>query len=125
MRRERGDEVNVQIQTGRTAGPAAWEGELAAFAKALGHPARVRILRVLLARETCFCGELVQLLPLAQATVSEHLRVLKDAGLVRGEIEGPRVCYCVDREQLSRLLALVESLLEEAVKPAEGVEDGC
>ncbi|HLB04010.1 MAG TPA: metalloregulator ArsR/SmtB family transcription factor [Gaiellaceae bacterium] len=117
--------MNVQIQTGRTAGAAAWEGDLAAFAKALGHPARVRILRVLLARETCFCGELVQLLPLAQATVSEHLRVLKDAGLVRGEIEGPRVCYCVDREQLSRLLALVESLLEEAVKPAEGVEDGC
>ena len=68
--------------------------ELALLAKALGHPTRVQILRVLLARESCLCGEIVDRLPLAQATVSQHLKVLKDTGLIQGEIDGPRTCYC-------------------------------
>jgi ArsR family transcriptional regulator len=95
------------------------EGELALLAKALGHPARVRILRLLLASETCFCGQIVSVLPLAQATVSQHLKVLKDAGLVRGEIEGPRTCYCADRERLARLGELISGLLAGAVDVAE------
>jgi ArsR family transcriptional regulator, arsenate/arsenite/antimonite-responsive transcriptional repressor len=89
----------------------AADAELAALAKALGHPARVAILRMLLGREACFCGEIVEHLPLAQATVSQHLRVLKDAGLIRGEIEGARVCYCVDRPALERAQALLATLV--------------
>jgi ArsR family transcriptional regulator len=83
---------------------------LAAFAKALGHPVRVRILRLLLARETCYCGQLVDELPLAQATVSQHLKVLREAGLIVGETEGPRVCYWASRERLAHLTGLVAGL---------------
>ena len=74
--------------------------ELAAMCKALAHPARVAILELLIERDSCVCGDIVEVLPLAQSTVSEHLRVLKEAGFIRGEIDGPRVCYCADREAL-------------------------
>lgn len=90
-------------------GPAADE-ELAALAKALGHPARVQIMRLLARREACICGDIVDELSLAQSTVSQHLKVLKGAGLIRGEIDGPRVCYCVEPRALRRLKALVGSL---------------
>lgn len=90
-------------------GPEADE-ELAVLAKAVGHPARVLILRLLVRREACVCGDIVDELPLAQSTVSQHLKVLKEAGLVRGEIDGPRVCYCVEPRGLRRLKALVGSL---------------
>lgn len=84
--------------------------ELAAFAKALGHPARVRILRLLSRRTTCICGDIVEELDLAQSTVSQHLQVLKEAGLIRGEVDGPRVCYCAEPRALRRVRALVGSL---------------
>jgi ArsR family transcriptional regulator len=84
--------------------------ELALLAKAVGHPARVQILRLLVRRDACICGDIVDELPLAQSTVSQHLKVLKDAGLVRGEIDGPRVCYCIEPRTLRRLKALVGSL---------------
>jgi ArsR family transcriptional regulator len=84
--------------------------ELATLAKALGHPARVQIMRLLVRREACICGDIVDELPLAQSTVSQHLKVLKEAGLIRGEIDGPRVCYCVEPRALRRLKALVGSL---------------
>lgn len=87
-------------------GPAADE-ELALLAKAVGHPARVQILRLLARRESCVCGEIVDEFALAQSTVSQHLKILKDAGLIRGEVDGPRVCYCVDAHTLRRLKALV------------------
>jgi ArsR family transcriptional regulator, arsenate/arsenite/antimonite-responsive transcriptional repressor len=90
-------------------GTAADE-ELAALTKAVGHPARVQILRLLVRRESCICGDIVDELPLAQSTVSQHLKVLKEAGLIRGEIDGPRVCYCVEPHALRRLKALVASL---------------
>jgi len=90
-------------------GPKADE-ELAVLAKALGHPARVQIVRLLVRREACICGDIVDELPLAQSTVSQHLKVLKDAGLIRGDIDGPRVCYCVEPRTLRRLKALVGSL---------------
>lgn len=84
--------------------------ELAALAKAVGHPARVQILRLLSRRASCVCGEIVDELPLAQSTVSQHLKVLKDAGLIRGEIDGPRTCYCLEPRTMRRLKALVGGL---------------
>ena len=90
--------------------------ELALLAKAVGHPARVRILRLLLTREACYCGDLVDELPLAQATVSQHLKVLKEAGLIVGEIEGLRTCYWASRERLAELDALLGEMLAEAVE---------
>jgi ArsR family transcriptional regulator len=84
--------------------------ELAVLTKAVGHPARVAILRLLVRREACVCGDIVDELPLAQSTVSQHLKVLKEAGLIRGDIDGPRVCYCVEPHALRRLKALVGSL---------------
>jgi DNA-binding transcriptional ArsR family regulator len=72
------------------------EQQLAAIAKALGHPARVAILQLLVQRRACVCGELVLELPISQSTVSQHLKELKAAGLVQGEVDGPRVCYCID-----------------------------
>ena len=92
------------------------EHEVAVLAKALGHPARVRIMRLLLARDACYCGQLVDELSLAQATVSQHLKMLKDAGLVVGEIEGLRTCYWASRERLAELHDLVGDLLDEAVE---------
>lgn len=91
------------------------EIELALLAKALAHPTRVRILRILLAREGCYCGQLVDELPLAQATVSQHLKVLKDAGLIYGEIDGPRVCYCANGERLARLAELARGIAGPAL----------
>ena len=84
--------------------------ELAALAKALGHPARVQIVRFLLDRDACMCGDIVEHLPLAQSTVSQHLKRLKEAGLIRGTIDGPRVCYCVETAVLDRLKELVYGL---------------
>ncbi len=90
------------------------EGEanelLARLAKALGHPARVAIMRLLLRRTSCVCGEIVDELPLAQSTVSQHLKQLKEAGLIRGEVDGPRVCYCVEPGMVAALKALVAGL---------------
>ena len=76
---------------------------LAAMAKAVGHPARLAILRLLAHRETCVTGDVVAELPLAQSTVSEHLRILREAGLIQGEIEGPRTRYCVNATGLAVL----------------------
>lgn len=90
-------------------GDAADE-ELASLAKALGHPARVKILRLLTRDNSCICGEIVDDLNLAQSTVSQHLKMLKEAGLIRGEIDGPRTCYCIEPHALRRLRALIGSL---------------
>jgi ArsR family transcriptional regulator len=83
------------------------DADLARMAKALGHPARVAILRLLLARTECVCGEIVHELPLAQSTISQHLKVLKEAGLIQGEVDGPRICYCVNRTVLAQLKAMI------------------
>lgn len=84
--------------------------QLAELARALSHPARVAIVRHLARSGTCICGQLVDVLPLAQATVSQHLKVLKQAGLVQGEVDGPRTCYCVNPETVRRFQTLVASL---------------
>lgn len=72
--------------------------QLARFAKALGHPARITIMEFLASQESCFFGDIHDELPIAKATVSQHLKELKDAGLIQGEIEPPKVRYCIDRE---------------------------
>ena len=92
---------------GTGATPNASDVELARLAKALGHPARVAIVRMLAEDGECVCGVIVDRLPLAQATVSQHLKVLKEAGMIQGEIDPPRVCYCIDPEALKRLQTLV------------------
>jgi len=88
------------------------DGEVVAFAKALAHPARVAILRTLATR-SCVCGEIVEVLPLAQATVSQHLKVLRTAGLVSGTVDGPRSCYALDREGVERARSLLGGMLQE------------
>jgi DNA-binding transcriptional ArsR family regulator len=91
---------------------------LAMRLKALAHPARLRILDVLAARGTCVCGEIVDVLPLAQATVSQHLKILKETGLLQGTIEGPRSCYCLDAAALGELRRGLDARLGR-------LEDGC
>jgi ArsR family transcriptional regulator len=87
-------------------GPDADE-ELAKLSKAIGHPTRVRILRMLSRKEARVCSQIVDELPLAQSTVSEHLRILKDAGLIRSSQDGPRIGYCINYDALRKLKALV------------------
>ena len=94
----------------RSATAKSADTELARLAKALGHAARVAIVRMLAEGGECVCGEIVSRLPLAQATVSQHLKVLKDAGLIHGEIDPPRVCYCINPEKIERLKGLVSKL---------------
>ena len=84
--------------------------QLARLAKAIAHPARVSIIRLLVRREGCIVGDIVDELPLAQSTVSQHLKLLKEAGLIRGDVDGPRVCYCIEPGAVALLKALVEGL---------------
>jgi ArsR family transcriptional regulator len=83
---------------------------VAKLAWALAHPARVRIVRLLIDRAACVCGEIVDELPLAQSTVSQHLKILKESGLVFGEVDGPNVCYCINPEALQELKSLISKL---------------
>ena len=76
---------------------------LAAACKALAHPARLAILQTLAGRGSCICGEIVEVMPLSQATVSQHLKVLREAGLISGETDGPRSCYCINAETMGAL----------------------
>jgi ArsR family transcriptional regulator, arsenate/arsenite/antimonite-responsive transcriptional repressor len=85
--------------------------------KALGHPARLAILRVLAARGTCVCGEVVKVMPLSQATVSQHLKVLKDAGLICGRIDGKNSCYGLDPDGIAELRAALDALLDGLAGP--------
>ncbi len=86
------------------------DAELAALAKAIGHPTRMRILRMLARKEARMCSHIVDELPLAQSTVSEHLRVLRSAGLVKANESGVRVSYCIVPSALQRLKALIQAL---------------
>lgn len=89
------------------------DDQLAEACKALAHPARIQIMRHLLAEGRCICGRLVETMPLAQSTVSQHLKVMKKAGLIEGNIEGPKTCYCVNKKTLSQLANTVGSLLTD------------
>ena|SRR5690606_35785903 len=75
------------------------DNRIAGYAKALGHPARIAILRLLIQKQECICGDIVDELPLSQSTVSQHLKELKAAGLIQGNISGAKVCYCIDEKE--------------------------
>ncbi len=86
------------------------EEQLAQFAKALGHPARVAIIVLLLKKQTCICGDIVDELPLSQSTVSQHLKELKEAGIIKGEIDGVKTCYCIDENNWSKMSLLFNKM---------------
>lgn len=89
------------------------EVELARISKALSHPARVAILKILSQKTECVCGEIVDGLPLAQATVSQHLKELKSIGIITGTIDGPKSCYCVDWTKLESMRKSIDGFLTE------------
>jgi ArsR family transcriptional regulator len=82
----------------------------AAMCKALAHPARIMIINYLQKIDRCLCGDIVDMLPLAQSTVSQHLKCLKDAGFIKGKVEGPRTCYCLDKTMLKKFSLMVDGL---------------
>jgi DNA-binding transcriptional ArsR family regulator len=86
------------------------EQDLAAFAKTLSHPARIAILKILAQRNECICGEIVEVLPLAQSTVSQHLKELKDAGLISGTVDGVKSCYCINWKLFESFKKLFDEL---------------
>lgn len=88
------------------------ENRVAKYAKALAHPARIAILKLLAGRQTCVCGDIVDELPLSQSTVSQHLKELKEAGLIKGEIEGAKVCYCIDEKEWKAAQAWLNQLFD-------------
>ncbi len=102
----------------QTSGPPDREA-FARICKALGHPARVRIVAFLLETDRCICGEIVGILPLAQSTVSQHLKLLKQSGLIKGEVEGPRTCYCIDHAVLDGFRRAAEALRRTAPRHPE------
>ncbi|MEO8473204.1 MAG: metalloregulator ArsR/SmtB family transcription factor [Chryseolinea sp.] len=88
------------------------QNDLALVAKALGHPARIAILQFLIEKKSCICGDIVEELPLSQSTVSQHLNELKKAGLIKGEIDGPSVCYCIDEKAWHKARKVIGNLFE-------------
>ena len=94
----------------KTEGFTEKQNAIALLIKALGHPARVAIIEFLLKTESCMCGDIVDELPLAQATISQHLKELKNAGLIKGNIEGNAICYCVDEKAIEKLRSYFGSI---------------
>ena len=92
------------------------EIDLADIAKALSHPARIKILKILAGMNICMCGEIVDELPLAQATVSQHLKELKRVNLIKGEIEGPKTCYCINTDSIKKAFDEIQKLFNSISK---------
>jgi DNA-binding transcriptional ArsR family regulator len=92
------------------------EVQIAKFAKALSHPARVAIIHLLLQKQSCICGDIVEDLPIAQSTVSQHLKELKESGLIKGNIDGASICYCVDTEVLQKANNVLNTLLSASAQ---------
>lgn len=88
------------------------QNDLASLTKALGHPARIAILQFLIKSKVCVCGDIVEELPLSQSTVSQHLKELKKVGLIKGDIEGPTVCYCIDERAWNKAKKMMNELFE-------------
>ena len=96
--------------------------EFAELAKAVAHPARLAILKTLAEKQACTCGEIVEVLPLAQATVSQHLKELKNIGLIRGEIDGAKSCYCIDWARLDHFIGMFGAQLTDLKKHQPNIE---
>jgi DNA-binding transcriptional ArsR family regulator len=88
------------------------DNKIAKYAKALAHPARVAILQLLVKKQACICGDIVDELPLSQSTVSQHLKELKEAGLIKGDIDGVKVCYCIDEKEWEKAKTYLNSFFE-------------
>lgn len=95
------------------------ENRIANYAKALAHPARVAILQLLIKKKACICGDIVDELPLSQSTVSQHLKELKSCGLIKGDIEGAKVCYCIDEKEWALAQKSVGALFAAFVPSGE------
>jgi len=91
-----------------------FQNKLAAMAKALGHPARIAILEQLVSKGSCVCGDLVEGLPLSQSTVSQHLKAMKEAGIIKGEVDGSHRCYCVDLKECQKLMEGIKNIFAKA-----------
>lgn len=91
-----------------------YHNKIASMAKAIGHPARVAILEHIIQKGSCVCGDLVEELPLSQSTISQHLKSMKDAGIIRGEVDGPYRCYCIDMESCTALMQHLKSIFSKA-----------
>jgi len=92
------------------------QNQIAKMAKALGHPARIAIIEYLMKVNQCICGDIVNELPLAQPTVSQHLKELKNAGIIKGSIEGNSICYCIDENAVSMLNSYFSNILQNVIK---------
>ncbi len=92
------------------------DNRVSKYAKALSHPARVAILKLLIKKQACICGDIVDELPLSQSTVSQHLKELKEAGLIKGDIEGTKVCYCINEDEWKAAQSYLNELFD-AYKP--------
>jgi DNA-binding transcriptional ArsR family regulator len=97
------------------------DNRISKYAKALGHPARIAILRLLIQKQACVCGDIVDELPLSQSTVSQHLKELKGAGLIKGDIDGAKVCYCIDDKEWKAAKERLDQLFDSY----EGVDNCC
>lgn len=92
------------------------QNEIAVFAKAFGHPARVAILQRLFEMDSCYCGNLVDEIGLAQPTISQHLKELRNLGLIKGNIEGTSVCYCIDKDNWQKMKAVMTQFLNQTIE---------
>jgi DNA-binding transcriptional ArsR family regulator len=95
------------------------DNKIAKYAKALAHPARVAILQMLIKKQACICGDIVDELPLSQSTVSQHLKELKEAGLIKGEIDGAKVCYCINEKEWQNAKTYLNELLAAYVNTSK------
>jgi len=98
----------------KTEGFTKTQLDVASLTKALGHPARVAILQFLAQQKGCICSAIVEELPLSQSTVSQHLKELKNAGLIKGDIDGPSVCYCIDEKAWNKAKKLLNDLFDNS-----------
>jgi DNA-binding transcriptional ArsR family regulator len=92
------------------------QNEIAVFAKAFGHPARVAILQQLFKTDSCYCGNLVDEIGLAQPTISQHLKELRNLGLIKGNVEGTSVCYCIDKENWVHMKEVMIQFLDQDIR---------
>jgi ArsR family transcriptional regulator len=109
----------IKMETNKNKEYSIDQEQLARFAKAMGHPARITILHFLASMDSCYFGDIHNELPIAKATVSQHLKELKDAGLIQGEIETPKVKYCINRENWAKAQAYFEGFFEDCAPKTE------